>query len=416
MRILASAFACSPLWGSEPGLGWGWVYGLADQHEVTVLTHEYFRNHIEDGLTRLPPRRIHFEYLPLEPRRGAFHEQLLNSQLYYMRWQWASRARLLALLNAAQSRDEPFDLVHHVTWGNFRWPVPLHGLPVPLVLGPLGGGERAPYALYRGLPLRARMKERLRDLIIWTGRYDPWVRRSLRDARWVFCRTPQTIAALPAAARPRAVIAHDIGSPDVLSAVPSGAPTAAGRLELLFVGRLLGWKGPQFVLRALKLLRERGVDARLTMVGGGELATYLRGLASDLRIDAHVQWKQNLSREQVLALYAQHDVFVFPSLHDSGGTVVLESLSRGCPVVCVDLGGPPHFVDDSCGRVVRASDGRVDALPNRLADTLAALAADPAARGRLREGALVMARRHEWPLRVSAAYAPIVSALRSQAA
>jgi len=408
MKILVSAFACSPLWGSEPSVGWNWARELAAEHEVTVLTHEYFRDHIEPATEARQGRRLRFEYLAAAPRRGAFHEQLLNSQTYYLRWQRAARGRVLALLGR-----EPFDLVHHVTWGNFRWPVPLYGLGVPLVVGPLGGGERAPASLYRGLPWRVRLKEVLRDLIIWTGAIDPWVQRGLGSARWVFCRTGQTIAALPRSARGRAVIAHDIGAPEVpADADPvmqdAGAP---GALRCLFVGRLLAWKGAHFALRAVQLLHRQGVDVRFTLVGSGELEVHLRGMAEQLGIGHLIDWRQGLARAEVMQLYRRHDVFLFPSLHDSGGTVVLESLASGCPVVCVDLGGPPHFVNDSCGRVVQASDGDEQAIPARLAVALKALALDAPLRARLRAGALQQARAHSWPLRVAQAYRPVVQAL-----
>lgn len=400
-----SAFACSPLWGSEPSVGWNWARELAQRHEVTVLTHDYFRAHIEPHLAHSPEPGLRFDYLAVAPRRGAFHEQLLNSQTYYLRWQAAARARVLALLQSGGH-----DLVHHITWGNFRWPVPLHGLPVPLAVGPLGGGERAPAALYRGLPWRLRLKEVLRDLLIWSGAYDPWVARGLRSARWVLCRTEATIAALPAAARARAFIAHDIGSP-TLDADAACATGPAGSLRCLFVGRLLAWKGAHFALRALRLLLDRGVNASLTLVGSGELEAHLRAQAQALQLDSVIAWRHSLKRDEVLQLYREHDVFLFPSLHDSGGTVVLESLSRGCPVVCVDLGGPPHFVDETCGRVVRAADGNDRALPGRLADALQPLAMDVALRQRLRAGALRQARTHAWPQRVAQAYLPIEVAL-----
>jgi glycosyltransferase involved in cell wall biosynthesis len=405
MKILASAFACSPRWGSEPGLGWGWVYTLAEKHDVTVLTHGYFRSHIEADLPSLPKRRIRFEYLDLKPLRGEFKDQMLNSQIYYLRWQKASRARVQALLEA-----EHFDLLHHVTWGNFRWPIPFFGLSVPLLVGPMGGGECAPPSMYRSLPVRVQIKEAIRAFIIWTGRYDPWVRRGLRDARWIFCRTPHTTAALPAFAQARAVIAHDIGSPEVLLApVVDALAKVPNQLRCLFVGRLLGWKGPQFVLRAVAELKQRGIAVQLTMVGNGELEAYLHALAQELNLT--VEWKQGLSRTQVLDLYPAHDVFVFPSLHDSGGSVVLESLSRGCPVVCLDLGGPPHFIDAQSGRTVVGSDGNEAAVPGRLADALEPLARDPELRIRLRHGALRRAHEHVWSKRVADAYAQIETAI-----
>ncbi len=416
VKILVSAFACSPLWGSEPSVGWNWAWELARDHDVTVLTHAHFRSHIEAHMQALPAgmaqsERLRFDYLACTPARGEFHEQLLNSQPYYLRWQRAARQRVLRLLVA-----EGHALVHHVTWGNFRWPVPLHGLPVPLVVGPLGGGERAPQGLYRGLPWKLQLKEVLRNLVIASGRHDPFVARGLAGARWVFCRTPQTLQALPRAARGRACIVHDIGAPPPAApgSLPPFAPGAAGKLRCLFVGRLLAWKGAHFALRAVQLLRARGLSVQLTLVGRGEAEAALRGLAAELQLGDAVQWRQDLPREAVLRLYAEHDLFLFPSLHDSGGTVVLESLSRGCPVVCVDLGGPPHFVDDSCGRIVHAADGNAAALPGRLADTLQALADDPALRLRLREGALAQAQQHSWPRRVQQAYAPVLQALAAE--
>lgn len=42
-HILLSAYACSPLWGSEPGVGWQWALELSKRHDVTVITHRTSR-------------------------------------------------------------------------------------------------------------------------------------------------------------------------------------------------------------------------------------------------------------------------------------------------------------------------------------------------------------------------------------
>jgi glycosyltransferase involved in cell wall biosynthesis len=408
MKLLISAFAFSPLWGSEPAVGWNWAVELARHHDVTVLTHAHFRDHVTPMLAGVDAPRLRMEYLAVTPMRGAFHEQLLNSQVYYLRWQKAARRTLMQLL-----ARERFDLVHHLTWGSFRLVAPLHGLPVPLVVGPLGGGERAPASLYRGLPWRSRLKEVLRDLLIWSGSFDPAVRRGWGDAVLLMCRTNETVRALPASQRPRAVIVHDIGStpPAVPIDLSAASTSPTGRLRCLFVGRLIAWKGPHLALRALAVLRSRGVDATLTIIGQGELSVPMRSLATQLGLDDAVTWLDALPRDEVLDRYADHDVFLFPSLHDSGGTVVLESLSRGCPVVCLDLGGPKHFVTSACGRIVVASDGRVAEVPGRLADALAALAGDPALRARMRAESVSNAARHSWAHRVAGAYELVQQAL-----
>ena len=152
MRILLSAFACSPRWGSEPGVGWNWAVELAKDHDVTVLTHAYFRAHFEALPASQLPARLHIEYVAVDPPAGRFHEQLLNSQLYYAWWQWFAYRHARQLL-----RTQSFDLVHHLTLGTFRYPIFLGLLGTPLAVGPLGGGERAPSRFYAGLPLRDRI-------------------------------------------------------------------------------------------------------------------------------------------------------------------------------------------------------------------------------------------------------------------
>jgi glycosyltransferase involved in cell wall biosynthesis len=46
---------------------------------------------------------------------------------------------------------------------------------------------------------------------------------------------------------------------------------------------------------------------------------------------------------------AASDVFLFPSLRDGGGTVVIEAMGVGKPVICLDTGGPGMHIDQQCG-------------------------------------------------------------------
>ena len=46
---------------------------------------------------------------------------------------------------------------------------------------------------------------------------------------------------------------------------------------------------------------------------------------------------------------ADSDVFLFPSLRDGGGTVVIEAMAAGKPVICLDNGGPGMHINEECG-------------------------------------------------------------------
>jgi glycosyltransferase involved in cell wall biosynthesis len=52
------------------------------------------------------------------------------------------------------------------------------------------------------------------------------------------------------------------------------------------------------------------------------------------------------------------DVLLFPSFHDSGGWVVAEALRVGCPVLCLDLGGPPNLVGATGGLAISHATDR----------------------------------------------------------
>jgi glycosyltransferase involved in cell wall biosynthesis len=117
-----------------------------------------------------------------------------------------------------------------------------------------------------------------------------------------------------------------------------------------------------------------------------------------------VEWIHWVPQAELGTLYSRHDAFLFPSLHDSSGTVVLEAMSHGLPVICFDLGGPGVLVTARSGIVV-PTDGRG---PHRLVDQLAkamrAIVDSPDRRGELQAGALARARELTWTAAVQQLY------------
>ncbi|MEY4427778.1 MAG: hypothetical protein RLZZ182_467 [Pseudomonadota bacterium] len=403
MKILLIASAFSHLWGSEPGVGWNWAMELARTHDVTVLTHGYFRSHVQAWEAEHGPTPFRVAYHDLAPLRPVPDTQYMNSTLHFLRWQWLSRPTVRHLL-----ARERFDLIHHLTLGTVRYPSFLQGLGVPLVAGPLGGGERAPARLYQGLPFKLRLKEFVRDLVIWSTAWDPMIHWTWGRTDLLICRTKETRDALPFYLRRQALLVQEIGCPPALSALPARVASSDRTLHALSVGRLLGWKGIHLSLQAVAALKARGVTVQLTLVGEGDAEGALRDMAQALGISQQVQWRGKIGRDEVMRLYSQADLMLFPSLHDSGGTVVLESISQGCPVVCLDLGGPPHFIDEGCGRVVPVGKRTQAEVVRALTDTLEEMSRlDADGQQALRLGALEKARALSWRHRVEGAYAQI---------
>ena len=414
MKVVLSAFSCAPNQGSEPGLGWGWAVEVARLgHEVLVLTSSERREAIEAELAsgRLPPT-LRFEYfLPawlarLQRKGLALGYESLTWHTVHLLWQFLVYGHV-----RRQLADQRFELVHHITFSGIRHPTLLGRLGLPLVLGPLGGGERAPLALRRSLGWRGWLLEAVRDVHTFLIRFDPITRRACRDAEVIYVKTEQTRTALPRRFRDKAVVQMEIGTKDAaMPARPTRAPD--GPLRLLYAGRFLYWKGMHLGLRALAELRARGVDARLTMLGGGPDEQAWRALANRLGLGSAVRWVARIEHSRMAEMYGSHDVVLFPSLHDSSGNVVLEALFHGLPVVCLDLGGPAVIATESCGRIVPTA-GRSEAqVVGGLADALEELARSEPLLDELSRGAQARAETFRWPTLVRRVYDDIARRLR----
>jgi glycosyltransferase involved in cell wall biosynthesis len=397
MKVLLSAFAYSPILGSECGVGWHWARVLARHHDVTVLTHAWFKDDVEQALASCPQPNLKVVYFGVDPLAGTFTRAHLDSQVYYAWWQW----RVLPLAKALHRREH-FDVVHHLTWGTIRYPSWLGMLGARFIVGPLGGGERAPARFFSGLPIKQRLKEVLRDLVLWSFKVDPITQFALSRADHIFCKTRDTAELLPPHLARKAQVCMEIGAPAVVERPTRVART---RTRFLFAGRLIPFKGLHLAVDALAEAVRRGADVALLAVGDGPLREVILAQASRNELGDRFELRARVPQSELMQLYQEADAFLFPSLHDSSGNVVLESLSRGLPVICLDLGGPACFVNDQCGVIV-ASQGKTRAdLVSALADAIVAHAAQSDAdRSAMSRAALQQASSLTWERQVTAVY------------
>lgn len=353
MKILLSAFSCSPNRGSEPGIGWGFVKSLARDHELTVLTSSLSQEVIEAELEMHPlTNSVRFIYIspPFGLRKlwqKAFKQGKSYAHLLYFLWQ----VKLFFLVKRNLDVDA-FDLIHHVTFGVFRTPSLLAFLGRPFIFGPLGGGEHYPTALKKQVPFRSRMKDIFRA---WSNRlscYNPLLHAMYRRCQLIICRNGDTQAAIPPQYHPKTMVEIGIG---VDNALPTpeiellyGDQELSGTLKLLFVGRPAYWKGLDFVLESFAHLQRKNLDISLSIVSYGNDLRY-RKKAEALGIKSSINWQQFLSFEELIVYYQSHHLLVFPALRETGGNAILEAFANGLPVLGLNLGNSSGLLDNSRG-------------------------------------------------------------------
>lgn len=214
----------------------------------------------------------------------------------------------------------------------------------------------------------------------------PWFRWALFDADAVIrlsAATPEDGLGL----RARREFLVPNGVPDeAVHHLPSNAATrnvssidgsSRGPFRLLYVGALCESKGVLDVVRATRMLAERGLAVRLQLVGqcqSAEFAARLEELIGQLELADRVELTGVLTGRAKHERFAQSDVFCFPSFYECEAfpLVLLEAMSFGLPVVASRWRGIPSIVrDGQTGLLVEPRN------PHQLAECVYQLATSP---------------------------------------
>jgi glycosyltransferase involved in cell wall biosynthesis len=334
---------------------------------------------------------LHFHFVRLTAQERALSRVPGMLYVAYRMWQWRAYERAREL-----HRELRFDVVHQVTLSTYREPGYLGRLGVPFVWGPLGGSENYPWRFLPAAGARGAAREALRSLVNAAQlRLSPHVRSAARRADVVLSVNSDGDAAFERVlgVHPRRMI--DVGISAVVER-PEPRGARSGPLRLLWCGWFSSKRPFHLLVEALRRM-PAGFDFELHVLGSGPLEGRWRGLVHEAGLDARCRFMR-LPREQVFAEYHWADALVFLSLRDACGSVVLEALSQGLPVVCLAHQGAGDMVTDACGvRIPVTTPGEV---VRQLREELAGLAADRSRLDALGRGALPRAREFLWSRKV----------------
>lgn len=231
----------------------------------------------------------------------------------------------------------------------------------------------------------------------YTGLSRAYMRWFYRRFALVFSRSEGYLASLEALGLPRARLARltpgialDAFGPERREqGFWRGIGAREESIKVLYVGRVSVEKNLPLLVRAWPLVRERarraGRDVELIVVGDGPFRAEMERLlrAQDALF---LGFRHG---EELATIYASSDVFVFPSLTDTLGQVVIESQASGLPVLVSDQGGPREVVESGVTGSV---------LPGRevgaWVEALVRLVVDDALRTRMGRSALEHSRRY----------------------
>lgn len=353
------AYACRPEGGGEHWLGWGWASTVALLHDVHLLTPPKFREEVERH-AKDAGIEVSFPEVPRWQKAVCTWMGIAGTWIPKLLWQ-------LAAYRSARNlhQENAFDIVHQTTFHTFRVPFSCSKLGIPSVWGPIAGGESIPAGFGRFLGPYAR-RERMRDRINRACLLIPGVLASLHRTSVLLVSNRTTRDFLPEKVRNKCKVlpANAVHPSDQQASIRK--PVHGQTLQLLYVGNCVARRGLPIILETLR--RFKAGEVRLRVVGAGEALDFWKSEASRLSVSELVEFTGNVDAETVRRFYNEADLLVFPSLRDSGGSALLESMTRGLPVMCLDWGGPAEMVDEESGIRLPVADPRqtIDALESAI--------------------------------------------------
>lgn len=363
MKILLSAYACEPNKGSEPGVGWSWAVELAKQHEIWVLTRDNNEPTIINYLEKNPEYKnnnLHFIFVGL-PRVLTFYKRGNRGiRLYYMFWQ-----RKATKVADALNREIHFDLVQHVTFVSYTQSTYMYKLGIPLIWGPVSGGENIPSEIKIEMTFKERLIEAVRKFSQTTALVTPSIRRTMKSAKAILVATEETKNKIPEKYQGKTYVIPAIGLekiPDVQRIEGNG-----GKVKIVMAGRLIYWKAFDIGLKAFLQIVNKYPNAELHILGEGNQKPALQKLA-EAHLNKQVFFDPPVQHDKIFEYYSQFDLFVNTTLRDSGCMTMMEAMSIGLPCIAIAAGGPKILLGENSEGCINAIsyDYCISALAEKL--------------------------------------------------
>ncbi|MCK9575427.1 MAG: glycosyltransferase family 4 protein [Clostridia bacterium] len=145
------------------------------------------------------------------------------------------------------------------------------------------------------------------------------------------------------------------------------SPNLKRDIDLLFVGRLIPIKGVQYILQALKILKDKNnLTPNISIVGDGPYKDDLKKLSKELSVDKQVEFCGFVSQNDLIKAYQRSKIAVLPSYDKEGiMSTLLEAASCGTPAITTRGTSMEEFAKDNKNALLVEPENAVD-LSNKI--------------------------------------------------
>jgi len=362
IKVLLIIEQCNPEWASVPLVGYCFYEYISQLVDTALVTHERNRSALEKAhpgrdITYIRESDFIKKYYAIAEKlsklKGRIIWPLYHTLTYPVYGEFNRQVYKKVKGSILQGE---YDMVHSITPMMPRYPVMTIKAckNTPFILGPVNGGVPFP----NGFRKVARQEFSDFNFLRLVGRFIiPGYRETYTKADYILAGSTYTLNLIKDL--------FDITSEKIELFYENGIGNAflkkdeliseietkySAKINLLFVGRLVPYKGADMLIEAISLL-EPTIKNKiiLTIVGDGSERDGLEKKVQNLNLGEIVDFTGWVDQQDTLKYYRVSDVFCFPSIREFGGAVVLEAMANGLPCIVVNNGGIGEYVTDETG-------------------------------------------------------------------
>ena len=310
MNILLQLRCCDPKQGGEFGISWGWLTSLykrlSPEDHIYVASIGLKQDTInEAGLSNVHVLNV--------SDTNSFIKTILRKIPFagYILWQRRS-------YKYARSLGVKFDLIQLYSLSDFRHPGLWHKCKdAYTIFGPVGGGQDCPKAL---MIYDDKKELYLRKIVNISCKLNPFWQSAIRSYNKIYAVNEETAKYIP-----RADMLLDIALNRQFANLSISKKNNEKKV-ILFCGRLIKRKGVYLLIDIAEKMSQKGPEEN-----GIKEVIRQKGLSKKVFL------KGKLPYTEMNEAYKMADIFIFPSLRESGGNVLIEAMANALPIVSLNM-------------------------------------------------------------------------------
>lgn len=353
---------CNPEWPSVPLVGYCFYKHISQIVDTTLVTHA--RNkpalekaHPDRDIVYIDESNIIKKYYRIAEKLskigGRIIWPLYNTLTYpvYGEFNHQVYTKFKHLIIKGH-----YDIVHALTPILPRYPVKAINAckNTPFIIGPVNGGVPFP----KGFQDIARQEFSYFNFLRLVGRFIiPGYRETYKKADYILAGSSYTLTLIKDLFninKDKIELFFENGIDNSFLKAEKNKTQCENRtnqvINLLFVGRLVPYKGADLLIEAISTLSPSiKNNTLLTIVGDGPERELLEKLTQKLELTHIVHFTGWVEQQNTLNYYNNSDIFCFPSIREFGGAVVLEAMANGLPCIVINNGGIAEYVTEETG-------------------------------------------------------------------